>query len=51
MLTQLISGKRMVFTIEEVTASATISGLTNRREREEMIDKFRGLGLLDIEKV
>ncbi|OGG07699.1 hypothetical protein A2872_01935 [Candidatus Gottesmanbacteria bacterium RIFCSPHIGHO2_01_FULL_42_12] len=45
-LTALLGSKRVQFTPEEITAGAADAGLTNRRETQEVIDKFRDLGIV-----
>lgn len=46
-LTKLLGGKRVRFSNEEIDAAAAAAGLTNRRERSEMVDKFGQLGFLE----
>ncbi|MEK7526022.1 MAG: FAD-dependent thymidylate synthase [Patescibacteria group bacterium] len=45
-LANLFESKGMQMTIEEIAATADSVGLKNKREREEMIDKFRAMGLI-----
>ncbi len=45
-LTELIISKGIAITLEEVYKLADQTGLTNKREREELINKFRTIELL-----
>lgn len=46
-LTALFRSKGIKLTTEQILSIADSTGLTNKREREELINKFRNLGLVE----
>lgn len=45
-LSTLLEGKRIKFSLEEITDIAVSLGLNNRRERDEMVEKLADLGIV-----
>ena len=45
-ISTLLKKKKILFSSEEIEATAIETGLTNRREKEEALEKFKGLGLV-----
>jgi thymidylate synthase (FAD) len=46
----LLKAKGALLTSEEVLETATTFGLSNKRERQELLDKFRDLGLVEAKR-